>query len=109
MYVCLALMTVLQRNGSRETQRMSRRGRKRYYLCIMLHLSQLHLFIPFPVPPVIKVHGQPHWLQEESTEHHRGSAEVGEEHSRVHRACMGQRRSRWGAVFPKAPLGLLSL
>lgn len=70
-------MTVLQRNWSRETQRRSRRGRKRYYLCVMLHLSQLHLFIPFPVPPVIKVHRQPHWLQEESAERHRGSAEVG--------------------------------
>lgn len=28
----------------------------------MFHLSQLHLFIPFPVSPVIKVHRQPHWL-----------------------------------------------
>lgn len=70
-------MTVLQRNVCRETQGMSRRGRKWHYLCVMFHLSQLHLFIPFPVPPVIKVHRQPHWLQEESAERHgAGSTEV---------------------------------
>lgn len=46
--------------------RMIKMGRKWHYLCIMFHLSQLHLFIPFPVSPVIKVHRQPHWLQEEA-------------------------------------------
>ena len=47
---------------------MTEMGRKWNYLCIMLHLSQLHFFFPFPVSPVIKVYRQPHWLQKKSTQ-----------------------------------------
>jgi hypothetical protein len=32
------------------------------YLCIMFHLSQLHLIVSFPVSPVIEVHREPHRL-----------------------------------------------
>ena len=65
MYFCLALMTTLQRMCT-GTQKVTKMGAKRHYLCVMFHLSQLHLFIPLPVSPVIKVHRQPHWLQEEA-------------------------------------------
>lgn len=32
------------------------------HLCVLLHHGPLHLLIPFPVSPVVKVNGEPGWL-----------------------------------------------
>lgn len=47
------------------------------HLCILFHHGSLHLLVPFPVSPVVKVHGKPGrlWAQ-------RASPERGEQHCR---------------------------
>lgn len=47
------------------------------HLCILLHHGPLHLLVPFPVSPVVKVHGEPGWLGAQ-----RASPEMGEQNSR---------------------------
>ena len=73
--------------------KMIEMGRKWNYLCIMLHLSQLHFFIPFPVSPVIKVHRQPHWLQEKNTQSPRSG--------RQQQRCIGECGHVWEHVWGK--------
>lgn len=105
--LCLALTTSLQSNVCRESQRMIEIGRKQHYLCVMVHLSQLHFFIPFPVSPVIKIHRQPHWLQEESTESHRPGRQQQkciDECGYVCGSMLGEKRVNGGIIFPTAPL-----
>ena len=82
---------------------MTEMGRKWNYLCIMLHLGQLHFFIPFPVSPVIKVHRQPHWLQEESTESRRSERQQQrcmDECGHVCGSVFGGKRVIGGIIFP---------
>ena len=106
LVLCLALMTALQSNAC-TARRMSTMGRKWHYLCIMFHLSQLHFFIPFPVSPVIKVHRQPRWLQEESTESHRPGRQQQKcrnDCGHVGRSTLEGKRLNGSIFSPKAPL-----
>lgn len=32
------------------------------HLCVLFHHGPLHLLVPFPVSPIVKVHGEPGWL-----------------------------------------------
>lgn len=47
------------------------------HLCVLFHHGPLHLLIPFPVSPVVKVHREPGWLWAQ-----RASPERGEQHRR---------------------------
>lgn len=47
------------------------------HLCVLFHHGPLHLLVPFPVSPVVKIHGEPGWLWAQ-----RASPETGEQNSR---------------------------
>lgn len=47
------------------------------HLCILFHHGPLHLLVPFPVSPVVKVHGEPGWLWAERASPEGGSSMEG--------------------------------
>lgn len=47
------------------------------HLCVLLHHGPLHLLVPFPVSPVVKVHREPGWLRAERASPEGGSSMEG--------------------------------